>query len=137
MNATRRILESLKYSVIATSSSKKAVEIFREKHDTIDLVLSDVIMPELRGPDMIAEMLKIRKNIPYLYISGYTANLLTEQGMDKQVGEFIAKPFSRVTLARKIAETLGKKDRVESAEGSVARLPSENGDKGEAGGVGA
>lgn len=105
---TRRMLESLGYQVLSTLSALEGVEIAKQYGDKLSLLLSDVIMPELNGPEMVRKILADLPNLPYLYMSGYTANLLAEHGVSKQAVDMIHKPFTRTDLAKKVRECLDK-----------------------------
>lgn len=99
---TKRMLESLGYKVLSTMSPLEALEIAKEYGSKLSLLLSDVIMPEINGPEMVRRILVDLPNLPYLYMSGYTANLLSEHGLSKSGFDVILKPFTRADLAVKI-----------------------------------
>ncbi len=103
---TRRMLESLGYQVLSTTSALEGIELAKQYGSQLSLLLSDVIMPELNGPEMVRKILSTLPNLPYLYMSGYTANLLSEHGLAKQTVDVINKPFTRRDLAKKIRECL-------------------------------
>lgn len=106
LHATGRMLASLGYSVLATPSSNEALRLFAEHQDQIRLLLTDVIMPEMNGPDLVKKLLESQPNLTHLYMSGYTSNLLEEQGVSENSANFVQKPFSRVTLAQKVRTIL-------------------------------
>jgi PAS domain S-box-containing protein len=105
LHAAKRMLESLGYRVLFTSDSEEAVQLARQHKDEIKLLISDVIMPKMNGPEMVKKILGENPELPYLYMSGYTANLLLEQGFC-EVPKCLAKPFTRQTLAYKVRECL-------------------------------
>jgi two-component system cell cycle sensor histidine kinase/response regulator CckA len=73
----------------------------------IDLLMTDVIMPEMNGRDLAKRLLSFYPSIKRLFMSGYTANLIAHHGvLDKGVN-FIQKPFSNKDLAAKVREALG------------------------------
>lgn len=102
------MLESLGYKVISTSKPAQALQIMAERKDSISLILTDVIMPEMNGPEMIEKMQETIPNLKYLYMSGYTANLLMGSDARRRATEFIPKPFSRNLLAKKVRDCLDK-----------------------------
>jgi PAS domain S-box-containing protein len=106
LHAAGRMLESLGYQVLATSSPREALRLAEERKDRIRLVLTDVIMPEMNGPDLVRQLLERHPDLVCLYMSGYTANLIAEQGVRDDGVNFIAKPFSRNGLARKVRDAL-------------------------------
>jgi PAS domain S-box-containing protein len=106
LQTARRMLESLGYTVKATTSPEEALRIVEQDPDGFDLLLSDVIMHELNGPALVQRILKWRPNLTYLYMSGYTANLIADQGIKETSVNFLHKPFSRNQLAGKVRRVL-------------------------------
>ncbi len=105
---TCRMLESTGYRVLSTTSPSEAIKIVREQGGQIALLLTDVIMPDLNGPQLVDRILSLRPALPYLYMSGYTANLLQEHGVPESALDNIHKPFTRRTLAEKVRERLDR-----------------------------
>ena len=103
---TRRMLESIGYEVLSTSSPLKALDILREKGATIQLLISDVIMPEMTGPVLLQRAREILPGLRCLLISGYTGNILSEHGIAENNQTLVHKPFTRAALAHKIRECL-------------------------------
>ncbi len=99
---TKRMLESLGYTVLSATSAQEGLTIAKQCGSRLSLLLSDVIMPEINGPEMVKRIREDFPNLPYLYMSGYTANLLSEHGLSKSGFEIIHKPFTRADLAVKI-----------------------------------
>ena len=106
LRTTKRILESLGYRVLATDSPQDALRIAAERQGQIDLLLTDVIMSGMNGPELVRQLKDTHPSIRHLYMSGYTANLLAEQGVKENNANFIQKPFSRNALARKVKDAL-------------------------------
>jgi len=106
MHLARRTLETMGYAVITAANPTDAVRMAREHTGGIQLLLTDVVLPEMSGKDLAGEIAKIRPNIRVLYMSGYTANVIAHHGvLDKGV-QFIGKPFTPDALARKVREAL-------------------------------
>jgi PAS domain S-box-containing protein len=104
----KRSLERAGYKVIAASDGEEAVELFRKHRDEISLVLSDVVMPKKNGSEILEEIRRTKPGMKVLFISGYTADIMHGKGvLDKDV-EFLAKPFLKADLLRKVRETLDK-----------------------------
>jgi CheY-like chemotaxis protein len=103
---TRRMLESIGYDVVATSSPLKALDMLREKGAAIQLLISDVIMPEMTGPVLLQRAREILPGLRCLLISGYTGNILAEHGISEKSHVLVHKPFTRAALAHKIRECL-------------------------------
>ena len=108
LRTTRRILESLGYHVLATDSPQDALRIADERHGHVDLLLTDVIMSGMNGSELVRHLQQRHPKIRHLFMSGYTANLLAEQGVEANNADFIQKPFSRKTLALKVKEALAR-----------------------------
>ncbi|MBA4390169.1 MAG: hypothetical protein C0399_04445 [Syntrophus sp. (in: bacteria)] len=100
------ILRTLGYKVFPVSDGVEAVEVFREKSDEIDIVILDVSMPGMNGREAYREMQKIKAATPVLFMTGHSldgiqANFILEEGFN-----VILKPFTLVSLGRKIREVL-------------------------------
>lgn len=100
------MLKQLGYRVLAANTPTEAIHIAEQHPETIDLMVSDVIMPELNGRDLVNRIRILFPSLPVLYMSGYTANIITDRGfLDKDVC-LIQKPFSKKELAIKVREAL-------------------------------
>lgn len=101
-----RGLRSRGYSVIEASNGVEAMEALEEKDGAIDLVVSDVVMPEMDGPTLLREMRKRNPNLKIIFVSGYA-----EEAFDKSLPEneqfaFLPKPFALSALVEKVKETM-------------------------------
>jgi CheY-like chemotaxis protein len=102
-------LESAGYKILQTAEGESAVSIC-EKHDgPIHLLLTDVVMPKMSGPVVAEKVSALRPGIKVLYMSGYTDDAVVRHGVLTQDMPFIQKPFSPITLRKKIREVLGGK----------------------------
>ncbi|MCW5844324.1 MAG: PAS domain S-box protein, partial [Caldilinea sp.] len=100
-------LQSLGYTVVAFSSPAAALRAVQEESFAVDLLITDVIMPEMNGA-LLAE--RIRKRWPalkMLFVSGYPADYMADRGVLPGDATFLAKPFTRQSLAAKVAAVLG------------------------------
>jgi two-component system cell cycle sensor histidine kinase/response regulator CckA len=105
----QRVLKSYGYQVLQASSGRQALEIARTSEMPIDLILTDVIMPEISGPKLAA-LLKIDyPDIPVLYVSGYTEDELDRRGAPSDEVAVLHKPFTRVALATAVREALNSR----------------------------
>ena len=99
-----RILERAGYQVVKTSKAKEAVDLaLKEKPDVI---LLDIVMPEMNGRELAERIQLMRPEIKCLYMSGYTADVIAHQGMVDEHVNFIQKPFLLRALAAKLREVL-------------------------------
>jgi two-component system, cell cycle sensor histidine kinase and response regulator CckA len=100
-----RMLSLAGYSVISAQSGEEALTIVKDYAAPIDLVLTDVRMPEMTGPQMVEELLKQRPEIRVMYMSAYSRDVLPAGAQDTDI-PFLTKPFTMRTLALSIGETL-------------------------------
>ncbi len=102
----RELLEQLGYRVLAVGTPGEAMRLAEEHAGTIDLLLTDVIMPEMNGRDLAKRLLERRPDLKRLFMSGYTANVIAHHGVLEEGVHFIPKPFLMKDLANKIREVL-------------------------------
>ena len=107
LKITGQIIEGLGYTVWKANSPAEAIRLATDHSPKIDLLLTDVVMPEMNGRDLAQNILKIQPNLKCLFMSGYTADVIARNGvLDKGV-HFIEKPFTKQTLAAQIRKALG------------------------------
>ena len=102
-------LNYLGYKTFTARDGEQGVEIFRENHEGIDLVLIDVVMPKLGGREAVEQMKKINPSVKYLFTTGYSLNAIHTSFILEQKFDVIQKPWSMDTLALKLREILDKK----------------------------
>jgi CheY-like chemotaxis protein len=103
-----RILQERGYTVIEASDGAKALDLCQEHKETIDLLLTDVIMPGgIDGRDLAEQIVHYWPRIKVLYMSGYTDEVIAHHGALDPGVNFIQKPFGSDNLARKIRDVLG------------------------------
>ena len=78
----------------------------REHPEKIDLLVTDVVMPEMHGPVMAREILGLRPDVKVLFVSGYSENDISDQGVLEPGIDVLQKPFAKSILIRKIREML-------------------------------
>ncbi|MBS1793595.1 MAG: PAS domain S-box protein [Acidobacteria bacterium] len=104
-------VETLKifgYRVVECESGHEALEKARSFDGQIDLLLTDVVMPQMSGKELAVEIRKVLPAIRILYVSGYTANTIGHHGVLEEEADFIAKPYHIDQLGAKIREILDK-----------------------------
>lgn len=109
LNLTRIMLQRLGYNVIATTSPREALRLAADHPGGIDLLLVDVVMPEMTGRDLSEQLRPIRPEMGRLFMSGYTANVIAHHGVLDEDVHFVQKPFSTKELAAKVREALERK----------------------------
>jgi len=102
----RRALERLGYHVLVAEGGPEALELVRNHVGTIDLLVSDVIMPKMNGRELYLELFRLLPGIKVLFISGYDANIVSRQGILEHGTHFLQKPFSVAALAQKVRQCL-------------------------------
>ncbi len=119
------MLSGAGYTVLLAADGHDALEIFRERHEEIDLVLTDVVMPRMRGTELADRIGALRPDTPILFMSGYTDNLPLQDRVAKNPDSFLAKPFSPAEIRRHVRSMLDhlRADRAAS-RGVESRQPA-------------
>ena len=102
-----RILKKQGYKVIEAANGGEAFLKFEQENQDIDLLLTDVIMPEMSGKQLYERLLKIKPDLKALFMSGYTEDSISSQGILEEKINFIQKPFRPQALAAKLREVIG------------------------------
>ncbi len=110
---TANLLRKRGYTVIATGSGSEALAIATEKRDRIDLLLTDLVMPEMSGPELASQITTINPDLRVLFMSGYADEAVTRHGRLEAGSAFIEKPFSSAGLARKVRDVLDRDEGIE------------------------
>ncbi|MGD0963115.1 MAG: response regulator [Candidatus Acidiferrales bacterium] len=105
---TREFLKIKGYTVMEARGAANAIQIMEERNEEIDLVLTDVLMPGMKGRELVERLTQIRPNIKVLYMSAYTEDAAINIGVLNPGTEFIEKPFGPDDLANKIREVLAR-----------------------------
>lgn len=103
-----RALRSKGYKVIEAINGEDALEFMKSTTEKIDLVISDVIMPNMDGPTFVNEMNQLRENQKVLFISGYAEETFFNRIKDDAQIRFLPKPFTLVDLATRVKEILNE-----------------------------
>lgn len=106
LQVTATMLESQGYTVLKAASPGEAVRIAREHSGEIQLLMTDVIMPEMNGRTLAKNLLSIYPNMKRLFMSGYTADVIAHRGILEEGVHFIQKPFSIPEMAAKVREVI-------------------------------
>ena len=105
-NMVAKMLNDLGYKVLEADSPIKAFELAHDNQAPLHLLLTDVVMPEMNGAELVDKLRQDFPELKCLYMSGYTVNVIANKGVLKENVHFLQKPFSRSLLARKIREAL-------------------------------
>jgi two-component system cell cycle sensor histidine kinase/response regulator CckA len=101
-----RGLRSRGYSVIEAANGVEAIEALAEKDGMVDLVVSDVVMPEMDGPTMLKEMRAKNAAIKIIFVSGYAEDAFEKSLPENQQFAFLPKPFTLAQLVAAVKETI-------------------------------
>lgn len=107
-NMLKDMLRPLGYKVTALTSSRTALEMFRETPTAWDLVITDQIMPDMTGVELAKELNQINPNFPIIMISGFSETVSRESASKLGISDFIAKPFTMRELAQVVRGTLDR-----------------------------
>lgn len=106
LNLTRTMLEKHGYTVIAASSPGQAIQKVGRFSGLIDLLLTDVVMPEMNGYELAKSLHMFYPDLHCLFMSGYTADAIANQGIVDKTIYFLQKPFSEEDLLEKVQQAL-------------------------------
>jgi CheY-like chemotaxis protein len=101
LKVARILLESFGYKVLAAGNAQEAMILFRQQQDRIRLMLTDVVMPDITGPQLAERLLRIKPELRVVYMSGYPNDELRDRGL-----AFLPKPFNPAGLSKAIREAL-------------------------------
>jgi PAS domain S-box-containing protein len=107
---TTEVLQMHGYSVIAAAFPEEALRISEGRNGEIDIVITDMVMPQMTGVDLVAQLRATHPDLRVIFMSGYTDVALADRGVLNPDDAFIRKPFSNKALAAKIREVLDSLD---------------------------
>ena len=105
---TRALLERSGYRVVDAANPHDAEAVFNEQTDSIDLLITDVVMPGSSGPALFKRLAERQPGLKVLYMSGYTDSTIIREGRLDTGGTFMQKPFTGDGLVRKVREVLDR-----------------------------
>jgi DNA-binding NtrC family response regulator len=100
------MLQQKGYNVLSASTVAIAETLTIQNAGKINLLLTDVIMPNMNGKDLAVKLLTISPDMKVLFMSGYSADIISTQGVLQNDIPFLQKPFSMETLISKVSEVL-------------------------------
>lgn len=106
LKLVQKMLESLEYIVLSTTSPTQAIDFIEQHKGDINLLITDVVMPEMNGRELSQRIKQIQPDINVLFMSGYTADIIAHRGVLEDGIHFISKPFSKKEMAVKIRGAL-------------------------------
>ncbi len=106
LSIMEKMLKGLDYTLLTSIAPEKAIGIVREYAGKIHLLITDVVMPKMNGPDLAEQLQSICPGLNCIFMSGYTADAISHQGVLAKGVHFIQKPFSREELAKIVRKAL-------------------------------
>jgi len=101
-----RALASLGYNVIETSGAKEAIKVCQERKEPLHLMLTDVILPEISGVELVDAARQMRQDFKVLYVTGFDETAVGYHGLDLDQHVFIKKPYTLEVLADNVRKVL-------------------------------
>jgi two-component system, cell cycle sensor histidine kinase and response regulator CckA len=117
---TSRALQEFGYGVIEASGGHQALGVLERKDTPIDLLITDVILPGMDGPELARRAAELTPDLSVLFISGYTDAEIVRRGLLQEGQPFLQKPFTPEALAVQVTRLL--KQKAKSAERSTAAV---------------
>ncbi len=114
LQLSRRILERAGFTVLTARTPREAIEISARFEERVDLLVTDVMLPEMSGKELRERIQRTRPGIPCLFTSGYTADIIATRGVLEENLHFIGKPFSVDAFIAKVREVLDSRPERES-----------------------
>ncbi|MFA6009822.1 MAG: ATP-binding protein [Desulfobacteraceae bacterium] len=106
LTITKTLLEREGYHVLTAENPDDAIRLARDGTHKIHLLITDVIMPEMNGQALVKTILAFNPDLKYLFMSGYTADVIARHGVLHPGAHFIEKPFTKKKLCFKVREAL-------------------------------
>ncbi len=103
---SKDMLEALGYSVLVARSGQEAIHLYEKQHEAVDLVILDVVMPDMGGEETLGRLKRIKPDVVVALSSGYTLDRQVTKIMQQGCKTFIQKPFTINTLSQKLREAL-------------------------------
>jgi PAS domain S-box-containing protein len=103
---TRQVLQKNGYRVLEARHGAEALQVAEQQSGPVHIMVTDVVMPEMSGPQLARRMLGLQPNLKVLFLSGFTDSTLVGNGLLNTEQNFLHKPFTPDALARKVREVL-------------------------------
>jgi PAS domain S-box-containing protein len=116
----QRMLESIGYTVLAARDAAEALLILEHHENHVDLMLTDVVMPRMSGPELAERAATIRPDMQVLFSSGHTDNAALRASVLDNDAHFVGKPYTRSALLREVREALEAQPGAERTTGLTA-----------------
>ena len=104
--ALEALLDALGYKVIATADAAEALDAFSQQADTVDLLISDLILPQINGPELYDQLRQLRPGLPCIIMSGYPLEDESERLKRHGIHHWLQKPFNLRRLSEVVHEVM-------------------------------
>jgi len=114
----RDILEECGYRILEASSGKEALDVWNQRANEIDLLLTDMVMPDgLSGADLVEKLQASQPCLKVVFTSGYIANEVNQKMLARTRASFLAKPYTHAELAKTVRDCLDQNNSSDAAAG--------------------
>lgn len=108
LRLTETMLTQLNYRVLVAEKPSQAIDIAHARASEIDLLLTDVVMPEMNGKELAHEIIGSNPIMRHIYMSGYTYDAIADRNILTEEDNFISKPFSMITMSQKLHQVFSE-----------------------------
>ena len=102
------ILRRAGYQVLEAADPRRALELVEGRPEALDLLITDVVMPEINGKLLADRLQGLRSDLKVLFVSGYTQDFIAPQGIESDSLELLHKPFTIADLTARVRRLLGE-----------------------------
>jgi CheY-like chemotaxis protein len=106
LDLVEEMLVPLGYKVLSAASGEEALELLSERKERVDLLLTDVVLPGIKGQDLATKLLASSPEVRVLFMSGFLCPSMAHNDNDHGFEAFIQKPFAQNSLLRKLRKLL-------------------------------
>lgn len=106
MKIMKKMLQSLGYDVVATSSSEEALKLFLEKPERFDMVITDMTMPHMTGVELAKKLMEMRPGLPIILSTGFSESISEDKVLGAGFRKLLMKPVSKTDLALSVREVM-------------------------------
>ena len=103
-----RALKLKGFTVLEAGSGEEALDLVRDPNLHIDVFVTDVIMPGLKGPEWVAQAREVRSDLSVVFVSGYAEDVFSDNGLEILNSSFLQKPFSLAELAEVVQKAVAQ-----------------------------
>jgi len=106
LDSAMRVLQQYGYSILTAQNGEEALTVSKKHNGPIHMLITDVVMPLMGGPELKKHLTTLWPNLKVLYMSGYTDDAIVQHGLLERGINFLQKPFNPKRLIRRVREVL-------------------------------